>query len=134
MTIEPTQSARDAAELLKLDAAATPGVWEVDQFAGTLVMAGHRNVAATGGYQSNFGPDPRIENDANAAFITSLVNLYRAGRLTVADPTAIEATEQRGYERGLREAAGVVENCGDMCIQCHDTILAKLGNGGGDGR
>ena len=75
----PTQSALDALSKAALEA-------ELDELAN--------------GTQQTFDRWER----AKERFEIALVNAYRTGHLTVADPAAIAAAEARGFERGIREA------------------------------
>jgi len=104
-----TQSALDA-----LSEKATQGEWEVQEpiDIGLMIVEAGKEAYEWRGIADLLFPDergdiPRKQVIANAAFIVALVNAYRTGHLTVADPAAIAAAEARGREAGLKLAAGV---------------------------
>lgn len=75
-------------QLKQLSEAATQGDWIVNQRAMFSVEAPERRgICSTGGYSNNRrdGEELFAENVANAAFIATLVNAYRAGELVPAE-------------------------------------------------
>jgi len=80
-------------DLKALSDAATQGVWRTYSLDQRTQILSETYVGETRDYHGD-----------DAAMIVALVNAYRAG--TIGDTAA---AEKAGYERGLREAAGIAE-------------------------
>ena len=100
-------------ELRALSEKATKGDWEVQEpiDIGLMIVEAGKEAYEWRGIADLLFPDdrddiPRKQVIANAAFIVALVNAYRTGHLTVADPAAIAASEARGREAERADLSG----------------------------